>query len=194
MTNTNPENLIDSVENLNLGKEINQIKSLEEHNSFQQNEEKSLREKHGEQNLRHKEDMYLWIKAITEKFLIIILILCSFFLFQIRQEFFEENNKFLQHFICFAGFALLIALIKLVLNYYKSNSEKTNRFFNVIISIFLLMALSCIIDFKDLETLQTISPIIITIVGSTTATIIGLPFVVAKYTFKAKEDEEKKFR
>jgi len=54
MTNTNPENLIDSVENLNLGKEINQIKSLEEHNSFQQNEEKSLREKHGEQNLRHK--------------------------------------------------------------------------------------------------------------------------------------------
>ncbi len=149
------------------------------------------------ERIARRADMYNWIKEITVNFLIIILILCSFFLFQIRQEFFEKSNKylpFLQHFIWFAGFALLIGIIKLVLNYFESNSEKTNRFFNFIISIFLLMALSCIIDFKDLETLQTISPIIMTIVGSTTATIIGLPFVVAKYTFKAKEDEEKKFR
>jgi hypothetical protein len=146
------------------------------------------------ERIARRADMYNWIKEITVNFLIIILILCSFFLCQIRQEFFEEGNKFLQHFIGFAGFALLIGIIKFGLNYCKSNSEKTNHFLNVIISIFLLMALSCIIDFKDLETLQTISPIIMTIVGSTTATIIGLPFVVAKYTFKAKEDEEKKFR
>jgi len=191
MTNKSLENLIDSVENLNLGKEIKQIKKLKTKHFVTRIEEKSLKDQHSALNLEHKKDMYKWIKNLTVNFLIIILILCSFFLFQIRQEFFEEGNKFLQHFIWFAGFALLIGIIKLGLNYCKSNSEKTNHFLNVIISIFLLMALSCIIDFKDLETLQTISPIIMTIVGSTTATIIGLPFVVAKYTFKAKEDEEK---
>ena len=214
--NTNPENLKDLLERIPLeklspkkdSKTTKTIIELSHINDFkQETETESLAYQHSMQNLEHKEDMYKWIKKITENFLIIILILCSFLLFQVRQEFFEnDNNKYVpyfQNFIWFTGFALVIVITKLILNHSKNEKinnivncifngkEKINIPFNVLISISLFMAFGCVVNFKDLETLQTISPIIITIFGSTTATIIGLPFVVAKYTFKAKEDEDK---
>ena len=156
---------------------------------------KSLLEQHSALKLKQKEKLLRWIIETCNKFLIGVSLILCLVLFEIKSSF--EDFGYLVMFLVFFIFIIYKILFHFQPNLYRKIypifelSEREKRYFKIIIFLFAIILVYKIVDIRNLEKMPYLPTIIITLLTSTTATLIGLPAIVANAIFK---DERKKKR
>lgn len=156
---------------------------------------KSLLEQHSALKLKQKEKLLQWIIETCNKFLIGVSLILCLVLFEIKSSF--EDFGYLAMFLVFFIFIFYKILLHLLPNLYRKIyaifelSDREMRYFKIIIFLFAIIMVYKIVDIRNLEKMSYLPTIIITLLTSTTATLIGLPAIVANAIFK---DERKKKR
>ena len=156
---------------------------------------KSLLDQHSALKLKQKEKLLQWIIETCNKFLIGVSLILCLVLFEIKSSF--EDFGYLTMFLVFFIFIIYKILLHFRPNLYRKIypifefSEREKRYFKIIIFLFAIVLVCKIVDIRNLEKMPYLPTIIITLLTSTTATLIGLPAIVANAIFK---DERKKKR
>lgn len=156
---------------------------------------KSLLDQHSALKLKQKEKLLQWIIETCNKFLIGVSLILCLVLFEIKSSF--EDFGYLAMFLVFFIFIFYKILLHFLPNLYRKIyaifelSDREMRYFKIIIFLFAIIMVYKIVDIRNLEKMSYLPTIIITLLTSTTATLIGLPAIVANAIFK---DERKKKR
>ena len=156
---------------------------------------KPLLDPHSEQKLYHKNDLFKWIIVTCNNFLIGVSLILCLVLFEIKSSF--EDFGYLAMFLVFIIFIFYKILLHFLPNLYRKIyaifefSEREKRYFKIIIFLFAIILVCKIVDIRNLEKMPYLPTIIITLLTSTTATLIGLPAIIANAIYK---DERKKKR
>jgi ABC-type phosphate transport system permease subunit len=146
------------------------------------------------QRIIQKEYLFDWIISICNKFLIGVSLVFCMFMFEIKNSFLELNTLIM--------FLTLIIFIfyKIALHFFPNlpkkiqifkPSENEIKYFKAIIFLFSIIILYKIIDIRNLKDIIYLPTIIITLITSTTATIIGLPAIVAMAIFRSEKKKKK---
>lgn len=156
---------------------------------------KSLLDQHSALKLKQKEKLLRWIIETCNKFLIGVSLILCLVLFEIKSSF--EDFGYLAMFLVFFIFIFYKILLHFLPNLYRKIyaifelSDREMRYSKIIIFLFAIIMFYKIVDIRNLEKMPYLPTIIITLLTSTTATLIGLPAIVANAIFK---DERKKKR
>lgn len=156
---------------------------------------KSLLDQHSALKLKQKEKLLQWIIETCNKFLIGVSLILCLVLFEIKSSF--EDFGYLAMFLVFFIFIFYKILLHFLPNLYRKIyaifelSDREMRYSKIIIFLFAIIMFYKIVDIRNLEKMPYLPTIIITLLTSTTATLIGLPAIVANAIFK---DERKKKR
>jgi ABC-type phosphate transport system permease subunit len=153
-----------------------------------------LNNKHSETDLEHKKRLFDWIINICNKFLIGVSLVFCMFMFEIKNSFLEFSTPTI-------FLTLIIFIFYKILSHFYPNLPKKIQIFkpsedeiNIlkpIIFLFSIITLYKIIDIRNLKEIIYLPTIIITLITSTTATIIGLPAIVAMSIFRSKKKKKK---
>lgn len=146
------------------------------------------------QRITQKEKLFDWIISICNKFLIGVSLVFCMFMFEIKNSFLELSTLIM--------FLTLIIFIfyKIALHFFPNlpkkiqifkPSENEIKYFKAIIFLFSIIILYKIIDIRNLKDIIYLPTIIITLITSTTATIIGLPAIVAMAIFRSEKKKKK---
>jgi hypothetical protein len=146
------------------------------------------------QRIIQKEYLFDWIISICNKFLIGVSLVFCMFMFEIKNSFLELSTLIM--------FLTLIIFIfyKIALHFFPNlpkkiqifkPSENEIKYFKAIIFLFSIIILYKIIDIRNLKDIIYLPTIIITLITSTTATIIGLPAIVAMAIFRSEKKKKK---
>lgn len=145
------------------------------------------------QHITQKEKLFDWIISICNKFLIGVSLVFCMFMFEIKNSVlkFSAPTIFLT--------LIIFILYKILLRFYPNLPKKIQIFkpsedeINIlkpIIFLFSIITLYKIIDIRNLKEIIYLPTIIITLITSTTATIIGLPAIVAMSIFRSKKKKK----
>jgi len=146
------------------------------------------------QRIIQKEYLFDWIISICNKFLIGVSLVFCMFMFEIKNSFLEFSTPTI-------FLTLIIFIFYKILSRFYPNlpkkiqifkpSENEIKYFKAIIFLFSIITLYKIIDIRNLKEIIYLPTIIITLITSTTATIIGLPAIVAMSIFRSKKKKKK---